>query len=275
MGARSNNPHGVQGLVVSVRELVDLVKNSTSVLNATAAVARRPRPAGVNTRKKILDAAEALFGQGTYDTVSLRDIAKRADVTLHLASYHFGSKDRLFAAVVARRAAVLSDLRRDRLARLFERGEPSTEAIVDAFMRPLLDKMVGESRGWRSYLLILAQLGHGNRWLDLLHTNFDPTAELFLKKLAQALPDVPHKALVRGFALTLVAMLETLSKNRRLDTLSGGKISADDLSEAYRVLLKFCVGGLESLRRPKRPKSGRASTTSPTTRRRNHAVVPV
>lgn len=233
-----------------------MAKHKTVPSTATAGVTRRP--GGDNTRRKILDAAEALFGERTYDTVSLRDIARRAHVTLHLASYHFGSKERLFGAVVARRAAVLGDLRREQLERLSARGYPSTEAILDAFMRPLFDKMVDESRGWRSYLLILAQLGHGNRWLDLLRLNFDPTAELFLKALAQALPDVPRKALVRGFALSLVAMLQTLSKNRRLDTLSGGKISADDLDEAYRVLLRFCVGGLESLGRQVRSKVPRA-----------------
>ena len=211
-------------------------------------VARQQRSAGAATRRKILDAAEALFGSRTYDTVSLRDIARRAKVTLHLASYHFGTKEQLFGAVVARRAAVLGELRQERLAQLAAHETLTLEAILDAFMRPLFEKMMGSSRGWRSYLLILTQLGHGNRWLEILHTNFDPTAELFLKKLAEALPDIPPTTLMRGFALTLVAMLETLSRNRRLDALSGGKISADDLAEAYRVLLQFCVGGLESLR---------------------------
>jgi AcrR family transcriptional regulator len=204
---------------------------------------------GAATRRKILDAAEALFGESTYDTVSLRDIAGRAKVTLHLASYHFGTKEQLFGAVVARRAALLSELREQRLAQIAEEEALSPEAILDAFMRPLFEKMATGSPGWRSYLLILTQLGQSNRWLELLRTNFDPTAELFLKRLVAALPDIPRATLMRGFALALVAMLQTLSRNRRLDALSGGKLSADDLDEAYRVLLKFSVGGLESLRR--------------------------
>ena len=210
--------------------------------------ARQQRSAGVATRRKILDAAEALFGERTYDTVSLRDIAGRAKVTLHLASYHFGTKEQLFGAVVARRAAVLSELRQARLTQLAAHRALTPEAILDAFMRPLFEKMASGSRGWRSYLLILTQLGHGNRWLEILHDNFDPTAELFLKKLAEALPEIPHKTLMRGFALALVAMLQTLSRNRRLDALSGGEISADDLEEAYRVLLQFSVAGLQGLR---------------------------
>lgn len=208
-----------------------------------------------NTRDKILDAAEALFGERTFDTVSLRDITQRADVTLALASYHFGTKDRLFSDIVARRASIMSALRRDRLAKLEATGGLTTESILDAFMRPMFEKMTEGSDGWPSYLLILAQLGQSNRWLDLLHENFDPTAEIFLEKLATTLPDVPRPLLMRGFSLALVAMLQTLSRNRRLDALSGGKVSADDLKEAYDVLLRFSVRGLESLAELGKPKN--------------------
>lgn len=199
------------------------------------------------TRDKILDAAEALFGERTFDTVSLRDITQRADVTLALASYHFGTKDKLFADIVARRASILSELRRDRLSAMEANGSLTTEAILDAFMRPLFEKLTEGSDGWRPYLLILAQLGQSNRWLHLLHDNFDQTAELFLEKLASTLPDVPRPLLLRGFSLALVAMLQTLSSNRRLDALSGGKVTADDLGESYDVLLKFCTRGIQAL----------------------------
>jgi AcrR family transcriptional regulator len=229
-------------------------------MTETAAGRKRSRAGKANgtpdtTRDKILDAAEALFGERTFDTVSLRDITQRADVTLALASYHFGTKDRLFADIVARRASILSNLRRERLAELEEKGTLTTEAILDSFMRPMFEKMTEGSQGWPSYLLILAQLGQSNRWLDLLHDNFDPTAEVFLEKLASTLPDVPRPLLMRGFSMALVAMLQTLSRNRRLDALSGGKVSADDLTEAYQVLLKFSVRGIESLAELRKPKA--------------------
>lgn len=208
---------------------------------------RRASGSTDTTRDKILDAAEALFGERTFDTVSLRDITNRANVTLALASYHFGTKDKLFADIVARRASILGEMRRDRLARLEAEGALTTESIIEAFFRPMFEKMTEGGEGWPSYLLILAQLGQSNRWLDLLHENFDPTAELFLDKLAATLPGVPRPLLMRGFALSLVAMLQTLARNRRLDALSGGKVSADDLGEAYAVLRQFVISGLEGL----------------------------
>lgn len=210
--------------------------------------ARTPRPSSDSTRDKILDAAEALFGERTFDTVSLRDITQKAGVTLALASYHFGTKERLFAEVVERRAELLNHMRRARLADLEKDGPLTTEAIMDAFMRPLLDQMISGPKGWQSYLLVLSNLAQTNRWLDLLHEYFDPPAELFLAKLQEALPGISRSDLLRGFSLALVAMLQTIAKNRRVDSLSSGEFSADDLEAAYRTLLRFVSSGLEGLR---------------------------
>jgi AcrR family transcriptional regulator len=211
-----------------------------------AAAAKAPA-AQETTRDKILDAAEFLFGERTFDTVSLRDITEHAQVTLALASYHFRTKDKLLAEVVARRASILGDARRKRLATLEKSGKLTTEAILDAFMRPMAETMRGRDQGWASYVRILAQLGQSNRWLHLLHENFDPTAELFLDRLQATLPKVSRPLLMRGFSLALVAMLQTLSKNRRVDSLSDGAVTADDIDEAYVVLLKFSTRGLEAL----------------------------
>lgn len=200
-----------------------------------------------NTRDKILDAAELLFGERTFDTVSLRDITQLADVTLALASYHFGTKDKLYAEVVERRADVLNQMRRERLAAVETSGDLTTQSIMDAFMFPLFEQTSSGQEGWQAYVRILAKLAQTNRWLDLLHDNFDETAELFLRKLEKTLPEVPRPILMRGFSIALVSMLQTVSRNRRLDSLSGGKVSADDLEAAYETLLKFVVRGLEGL----------------------------
>lgn len=200
-----------------------------------------------NTRDKILNAAEKLFGERTFDTVSLRDITLHAGVTLALASYHFGTKEKLYAEIVGRRADILNRMRRERLAALEKSGNLSTEGIIDAFMRPLFEQMSSGFKGWESYLLILAQLGQTNRWLGLLHDNYDETAELFVSRLRRTLPRVDDAVLLRGFSMVLVSMLQTLSRNRRLDALSGGRLSADDLDAAYKVLLRFAVKGLEGL----------------------------
>src|SRR6516225_2477250 len=87
--------------------------------------ARRPRPtriSGDQPREKILNASEALFADQPFDSVSLREITLKAGVTLALASYHFGTKEALFEAVVARRADILGRMRQERLAGLVNPG---------------------------------------------------------------------------------------------------------------------------------------------------------
>jgi AcrR family transcriptional regulator len=60
----------------------------------------RPRDAGA-TRRAILDAAALTFTARGYDGVGVREIAGQAGVDARLITRYFGSKEGLFAAVVA------------------------------------------------------------------------------------------------------------------------------------------------------------------------------
>jgi AcrR family transcriptional regulator len=208
------------------------------------------RSNGDQTREKIIAAAEKLFGQHSFDAVSLRDITNAADVTLALASYHFGTKENLFTEVVARRADVLNQIRRERLAALVGRGGMTVESLLDTFMRPLFEQMQSEDDGWQAYLMLLAKLASNDRWLDHLRSNFDETANLFIAQLKLLLPNLAEENLIRGFSFILVLMLQTVSKNRRVDTLSSGKFKGDDLDVSYQLLLRFSLAGLKALETP-------------------------
>ena len=205
---------------------------------------KQTRINGEVTRAKILDAAESLFGERGFDAVSLRDITERAEVTLALASYHFGTKERLFEDVVARRAAILGE---ERLARLAALGRPNVEAILDAFMAPLFERATSGEAGWADYFRVLSRLGDGNRWLDILSRHFDSIAQVFLDALQHARPGAERTAVVRGFAMMLNLMLTTVSQHGRIDRLTGGAVQAADLRAAYAPLLRFVVAGFNSV----------------------------
>ena len=223
--------------------------------SAETTAPRRPNSLnGERTREKILDAAEALFASQAYDSVSLRDITRQAGVTLALASYHFGAKEALFEAVVARRAEALGAMRRERLAAL---ARPDTAPILDAFMAPLFEKMAGGEPGWSDYLSVLARLGAEARWGDLVSRHFDAVARAFLDALRQALPDADPHELARAFTFVLEAMLQAVSRRGRLDRLSQGAARADDLDRAYPTLLAFATAGLERVGRPVPAKGNR------------------
>ena len=96
---------------------------------------RGPRRDGADTRGAVLDAARARFAAHGYDGTKLRDVAADADVDVALVSYHFGSKDQLFAAAMAldvNPARLVEELTRDGLDGLGERLLRRLLELLDA-----------------------------------------------------------------------------------------------------------------------------------------------
>src|SRR5579863_3657681 len=140
-----------------------------------AAASRR----GDTTRLAILNAAERCFGEGGFDGVSLRTITEVAGVDLALANYHFGSKDNLLREVIARRARIVHD---ERIRALEEARHaagarsPSVEAIVTAFLEPLLRRLINGEQGWHHYANLVSQLDILPKFTGLTGDVLDPTA---------------------------------------------------------------------------------------------------
>jgi AcrR family transcriptional regulator len=61
------------------------------------------------TKARLLDAAEYLYTQAGHEHLSLRELTERAHVNLAAVNYHFGSKNALVCAMVARRFDPIND----------------------------------------------------------------------------------------------------------------------------------------------------------------------
>ncbi|CAM4030619.1 TetR/AcrR family transcriptional regulator [Kibdelosporangium persicum] len=95
------------------------------------------------SKEALLDAARDLFAERGYDRTTVRDIAGRAGVNQALLFRYFGSKEALFAAVVARSG-------RDRLA-----GSPPDQVFA-RILRGILDK---EHHGDHAMRIMLRSTG--------------------------------------------------------------------------------------------------------------------
>ena len=144
----------------------------------------------IDTKERILDAAERLFdGRGVAAT-SLRRVIAEAGVNLAAIHYHFGSKDQLLKAVVDRRVGPVN---RHRLALLeeYERaadGPVPAGQIVDAFVRPLFEAWFRPGREPVVTRLIGRLLGEPDFFQKVAPEQFRQVRDRFVPALGRALP---------------------------------------------------------------------------------------
>lgn len=134
---------------------------------------RGRRPAGADTRGAIVDAARGLFGTQGYAGVSMRGVARAADVDPALVHHYFESKTALFLATMespvdpaARVREVLDagpiDELGSRIVRmvLISWDPPDSRARVRVMLRGVLEHPAGV-RAFREFLAtaVLAPIG--------------------------------------------------------------------------------------------------------------------
>jgi len=200
-----------------------------------------------DTRTLILDAAEALFSERNFEAVSIREITGKAGVQLGLASYHFKNKQALFEEVIARRAELLNQRRRDRLRAIQLKGDATVEQILVAFIRPYVEFCLEPEQGWRHYSRLIAQAAQDDQWLPTIERHFNTTAAIFADALYEALPDTPRDAVLRAFMFSIQIMVSAFANNRRIEALSHGTITAGDLEASFTSLIPFLSGGFAGL----------------------------
>src|ERR1700759_4960898 len=94
----------------------------------------------IDTKQKILDTAERLFGESGYDATSLRQIIPGAGVNLAAIHYHFGSKEELLDELILRKAEPVNQQRVALMEQVLAEagsGPVEVEKVLEAFMEPM------------------------------------------------------------------------------------------------------------------------------------------
>ena len=160
----------------------------------------RNNEAGEETRTRLLDAAEQLFAERGLDAVSVRDITELADANTAAIHYHFGSKQDLIAAVLARRAAAMGERREELLDRLDEQPTAGLREVVAVMVQPTAE-LVADGPGGRNYVAFLAALGSHAELVALVIDVYDPYTERYLRALERVTPDLPGDVRLQRFAV--------------------------------------------------------------------------
>ncbi|SFT88096.1 transcriptional regulator, TetR family [Pseudovibrio denitrificans] len=207
---------------------------------------RAPSKSSLETRQKILDAAEHLFAFRSYDAASIRDIAQRADVKLGLVNHHFGSKEDLFFKTVERRAEELARLRLDALDLLKASGETITlRGVLEAFFYPYLDKAENSGPGWLAYARLVAMVSAEERWSTISRACFDPTAKVFLTEIAKLYPETDLRKVSATFVFSISSQIALCTSAWRVDAMAG-KDHTSGIAELKTLLVDFATAGIHS-----------------------------
>ncbi|MGH8713537.1 MAG: TetR/AcrR family transcriptional regulator [Casimicrobiaceae bacterium] len=212
-------------------------------------VATRAAP---STKSRMLDAAEALFMEHGFEATSLRRITALAQVNLAAVSYHFGSKEDLFEAVLRRRLDPMNQ-ERVRLLMRYERAAApevlSCERILNAMFIPALKLARDRERGGQNFLRLL-----GRAYADpapfirrFLAEQYSTMIARFKAAFARALPQLPKKELSWRLHFVMGALSYTLAGTDALKiiaALSPRETGNDEI--LLRRLAPFLVAGLKA-----------------------------
>src|SRR6266699_4913309 len=164
-----------------------------------------------DTRSRILDVAEELFGEQGLDRVSIRDITRIARVNLAAINYHFGSKEDLIAAVFERRVVPVNEARLaslDRVEKAAGKRIPKLEAILEAFIRPALQSSLKASKGGTAFSKLFGRClsEPGPEVEALLKRQFEPLVERMDAALLKALPHLSRSEIFWRLKFTYGAL---------------------------------------------------------------------
>lgn len=93
----------------------------------------------INFEKKdqILDVAEELFSKHGFDGVSIRNLARQANINIAMVSYYFGSKENLYIAVIERKMVTITQY----LTNAFPNGGKAWDKL-NYIIESYVDRMV-------------------------------------------------------------------------------------------------------------------------------------
>lgn len=210
-----------------------------------------PSPAGGaerDTRSRLLDVAERLFGEQTYRATSLRQITAAAEANIAAVHYHFGSKDELFRAVFHRRVGPINDERIRRLREQIERAapaDPSLEAVLRALVEPAA--ALRATPEGRSFGLLVGRSlsADGPHWATL-EREFDGVKAEFMPVFARSCSHLSPADLFWRLHFGLASLCFVLSDTDRLCGASHGMCDPDDVETVVQQIVTFTAAGLRA-----------------------------
>lgn len=201
----------------------------------------------VDTKEHILNIAERLFAENGFAGTSLRKVIREADVNLSAVHYHFGSKEELFRAAIARIAQPVVVAQLERLSKCeAQKEQPTVEDILETFLAPPLQLIL--SSGDRS-INCARFMGRSRTEPDSIRCfaeeEFSNSHKAYLDALGRSLPNLSRNELAWKLDLVIAVLLRVLTEANKPGSLIQDN-SPETIKATVSKLVDFLAPALRS-----------------------------
>lgn len=206
------------------------------------------------TKERILLAAQKLFAERGFESVSLRQITSEALANVAAVNYYFGSKDTLIDEVIMQHTMpVMRERMRllDQAERESQTGVVSVDVILGAYMRPFLTAMMDSGEGAEERELFSKFMGRcmierGDKMPEKAMRIARRVVKRVSVMLSDALPDLEPEVLSWRLHFCFGVMAHTLMNDELLKAVTNGACGDPDFETTLQRMVDYCKGGLKA-----------------------------
>jgi|Deesub1362A_J573_1020465.scaffolds.fasta_scaffold00093_96 AcrR family transcriptional regulator len=206
----------------------------------------------LDTKQRILDAAEQLFARDGFHRTSLRAITSKAKVNLAAVNYHFGSKKALLEAVFERRLLPLNRTRKERLEEVLQNARkrgvrPEVRDIMRAFIEPTFRFRESEP-GAQDFIKLIGRsiVTPDSTAKTVLLRFMKPILKTLSEALTEALPELPKDVLLWRLYFSIGALAHTMHLDKRFQFEPLNLKAETDVKSLTNMLITFVTAGMEA-----------------------------
>ena len=196
------------------------------------------------TKLALIEAASSLFAEKGFEVVSVREITGLAGANVASVTYHFGSREGLIDAVVARMATPVNE---ERLQRLDDLEERTVRELLRAFFEPLLSQVQSSRMSEQLFVKLMGRVV-GDRPYEFpeeVMGQFREVAGRFVPAFMEACPWLSSDEVFWRIHFSFGVLSNTLMHGHLLKKISEGKVGDEELSTTLNRVIDFCEAGFQ------------------------------
>ncbi|OHB78878.1 MAG: hypothetical protein A2Z25_16045 [Planctomycetes bacterium RBG_16_55_9] len=199
---------------------------------------------------RLLDAAEELFCEKSFEGTSVRDIAASAGCNVAAVNYYFGGKDKLYEAVWRRHLIPMRNARIEGIEQVLSQGEGqyTLEDLLRSFAETFIGPLVEAGRTSRLSRFLARE------WMErhlpvsmFVDEVIKPTMTAMRTALMRTCPDL-NESTVPLLTFSLVGQLVHAVHVRAMFEQGGEDLDLPifDLAEVIDHVVKFSAAGIRA-----------------------------